>query len=125
MFLNQKRPCDSCIFMADSCHPDMCLHPLRQDRGKLGQMVENALLWNGNCSVYSKGEPVFYTLIDLNSEAQQIWKYSEQVQQELARRFAEKGDATAFDLAKALQISAPAGKRCSSHDKDFRIHHRG
>jgi hypothetical protein len=90
--------------MADSCHLDMCLHPLRQDKGELGQMIEDALLWHGSCSVYIKGEPAFYILIDFSLEAKQIWKYSEQVQQELVRRFVEKGEVTAFDLAEAFQI---------------------
>ncbi|MBI1923919.1 hypothetical protein HYR99_06675 [Candidatus Poribacteria bacterium] len=70
-------------------------------------MIENALLWNGNCSVYIKGEPAFYILIDFSVEPKQIWKYAEQVQQELARRFVEKGEVTVFDLAEALQMSIP------------------
>lgn len=108
MFLNQKRPCDTCIFMADSCHLDMCLHPLRQDRGELGQMIEDALLWNGNCSAYIKGEPAFYILIDLSVEPKQIWNYAEQVQQKLARRFGEKGEVTDCDLAEALHKGVSA-----------------
>jgi hypothetical protein len=107
MFLNQKRPCDTCIFMADSCHPELCLHPLRQNKGKLGQMIEDALLWNGNCSVYIKGDPAFHTLIDLDLEPKALWKCSEQVQQELTQRFNETGEVTAGDLAEALQMSIP------------------
>ncbi|MFQ6039349.1 MAG: hypothetical protein ACE5PV_00730 [Candidatus Poribacteria bacterium] len=102
MFLNDKRLCDTCIFMADSCHLDMCLHPLRRERGKLGKMINNALVWNGNCSAYIQGKPCFYELIDYSDEPKEIWKYSEQVYQLLVRRFAESGKVTANDLAEAL-----------------------
>jgi hypothetical protein len=66
-------------------------------------MIENALLWNGNCSAYIKGESAFYTLIDSSLEPKPIWKYSEQIQQELAHQFVEKGEVTAFDLAEGLK----------------------
>ena len=113
MFLNDKRLCDTCIFMADSCHLDMCLHPLRRARGKLGKMINNALVWNGDCSVYIQGKPCFYELIEYrkpkasvsianSSEPKEIWKYSEQVYQLLVRRFAESGKVAANDLAEAL-----------------------
>ncbi len=102
MFLNDKRLCDTCIFMADSCHLDMCLHPFRRDRGKYGKMINNTLVWNGNCSVYIQGKPCFYELIDYNDEPKEIWKYSEQVYQLLVRPFAESGKVTANDLAGAL-----------------------
>ena len=108
MFLNDKRLCDSCIFMADSCHLDMCLHPLRRDVGSSGKMIENALVWNGNCSVYIKGTPCFYLLFDSSGDFKEIEAYAEIVRLELAKRFVKKDEVTAFDLAEALQIDVPS-----------------
>jgi len=65
-------------------------------------MINNALVWNGNCSVYIQGKPCFYDLIDYGDEPKEIWKHSEQVYQLLARRFTEIGKVTANDLTKAL-----------------------
>lgn len=102
MFLNEKRLCDTCIFMADSCHLDMCLHPMRRSNSKEGEMIDNALVWNGDCSFYTQGIPCFYELIDYSSEPKEIWNYSEQIHQELIKRFAKKGEVTKDDLAEAL-----------------------
>lgn len=66
MFLNEERLCDTCIFMADSLHSNLCLHPGRRGEDKkLRAEINNALLWNGDCPVYTQGEPVFYTVFDL------------------------------------------------------------
>ena len=66
MLLNKERLCDTCIFMADSLHPNLCLHPGRRgDDKKLREKINNALLWNGDCPVYIQGEPVFYAVFDL------------------------------------------------------------
>ena len=76
-------------------------------------MINNALVWNGNCSVYMQGKPCFYELINYSDEPKEIWKYSEQIYQLLVRRFAESvpfghrrlrltGEVTANDLTKAL-----------------------
>jgi len=119
MFLNNKRLCDTCIFMADSCHPDMCLHPLRRNNGKEGKMINNALVWNGNCSFYIRGIPCFHELIDYSDEPKEIWKYSEQVHQELMKRFAEKGGVTKNDLAGALSQKRASKKYLSEVVSNF------
>jgi hypothetical protein len=52
--------------MADSLHPNLCLHPERQGTDeKLRAKINNALLWNGACPVYTEGEPAFYAVFDL------------------------------------------------------------
>jgi len=88
--------------MADSCHLDMCLHPLRRDNGREGKMIDDALIWNGNCSFYIPGIPCFYELIDYSDEPKEIWKYAEQIHQELTKLFVEKGEVTKDELVEEL-----------------------
>jgi hypothetical protein len=106
MLLNEKRPCDTCIFMADSCHEEMCLHPLRRDTGEMGKALENALLWNGGCPVTVPGAPCFYDLMDSADDFAARRAHAERVRQELARRFSQTGTVTADDLRAAVQRRA-------------------
>jgi hypothetical protein len=104
MLLNDKRPCDTCIFMADSCHEDMCLHPLRRDPGAAGKALENALLWNGNCPVTMKGEPCFYGLLDSADDFAARRTNAERIRQKLTVHFNQTGTLTADDLRAAIQL---------------------
>ncbi len=110
MLLNDKRPCDTCVFMADSCHEDMCLHPLRRDTGEMGKALENALLWNGDCPVTVEGEPCFYDLLDSAEDFTARRANAERVRQALAARFNQTGTVTADDLQEAVQpfVRVPA-----------------
>jgi len=88
--------------MADSCHFDMCLHPLRRDKGRLGKILDTAIVWNGNCPVYIEGEPCFYDLLDSADSFEDRMKNAETVRLGLVMYFWENGKVTAKDLTKAL-----------------------
>ena len=85
--LNNKRPCDKCIFMADTFHPDMCLHPARCDKGKLGKKIDHALLWNGDCPVQQAGRPAFYGLLDLNLPVEKWESAGDHLRRKIAAHF--------------------------------------
>jgi len=103
MLLNEQRPCDTCIFMADSCHEDMCLHPLRRDTGTMGRDLANAVLWNGHCPVTIPGEACFYALLDSADNFTARRANAECIRQELAVRFRHTAPVTSDDLRAALQ----------------------
>ena len=63
--ISDRRLCDECIFMADTFHPDMCLHPARREPGTLGRALDEALHWNADCPVYQAGRPAFCSLLEL------------------------------------------------------------
>jgi len=120
MILNDKRLCDTCIFMADSYHFDMCLHPLRRDKGRLGEILDTAIVWNGNCPVYIEGEPCFYDLLDSADSFEDRMKNAERVRLKLAMCFGENGKVTAKDLTETLREKSIVSGRFIRAEKNFR-----
>jgi hypothetical protein len=97
--INDKRPCDQCIFMADTFHADMCLHPARQDSGALGDAVEMALYWNAECPAQYAGRPAFYTLLDLNLPVKEWETVGEYLRVRIAEHIQNYGSITKEDIA--------------------------
>jgi hypothetical protein len=96
--IKDKRPCDQCIFMADTFHPDMCLHPARRDPGPLGDALDNALNWNADCPVQHVGRPVFHILMDLNLPVEEWEVAGEYLRARIAKHLHEHGHITAADI---------------------------
>jgi hypothetical protein len=96
--IKDKRPCDQCIFMADTFHPDMCLHPARRDPGTLGEALDKALHWNADCPVQQVGRPVFYTLLDLNLPVEEWEAAGEYLRARIAEHIEQYGSITVEDI---------------------------
>ncbi len=96
--LNDERPCDKCIFMADTFHLDMCLHPARRDEGELGKQIDYALLWNGDCPAQQVGRPVFYALLDLDLPVEEWETAGEYLRQKIAEHLEKVGGMTQKDI---------------------------
>jgi len=96
--INDKRPCDECIFMADTFHPDMCLHPARRDAGALGDALNDALLWNADCPAQQIGRPAFYALLDLDLPVEEWETAGEYLRQRIAEHLEKKGNITPEDI---------------------------
>ena len=104
MLLNKERLCETCIFMADSLHPNLCLHPGRQGKnGKLREKINNALLWNGNCPVYIQGEPVFYAVFDLKLPGAEEDIITENLRVAIAQQMKNNLHVTSQTLQNILQ----------------------
>jgi len=111
--INEKRPCDQCIFMADTFHPDMCLHPARRDPGALGDALDNALCWNAKCPVQHVGRPAFHALMDLNLPVEEWEAAGEYLRARIAKHLQRHGSITAEAIEnyaasyeKALEVVA-------------------
>jgi len=96
--INAQRPCDHCLFMADTFHPDMCLHPGRRDPGALGDAIDRALLWNGACPVQQRGQPVFDTLLALHCPVEEWEAAGEYMRVRIARHLALHQRITMEDI---------------------------
>lgn len=96
--INDKRPCDECIFMADTFHPDMCLHPARRDPGALGDALDAALCWSADCPVQHVGRPVFHSLLDFNLSVEEWEVAGEYLRARIAKHLQEQGNITAEDI---------------------------
>lgn len=96
--IKDKRPCDQCIFMADTFHPDMCLHPARRDPGALGDALDEALHWNADCPVQYAGRPAFYMLLDLNLPVEEWEATGEYLRERIAEHIQQYGNITAEDI---------------------------
>ncbi len=97
--IKDKRPCDQCIFMADTFHSDMCLHPARRDAGALGDALDEALHWNADCPVQHVGRPAFYALLDLNLPVEEWEVAGEYLRARIAEHIKEYGNITAEEIA--------------------------
>ena len=86
--------------MADTFHPDMCLHPARCDKGELGKKIDYALLWNGDCPVRQTGLPAFYRLLHLNLPVEKWESTGEYLRRKIARHFERVGRVTQKDIEK-------------------------
>ena len=100
--LNNECPCDKCIFMADTFHPDMCLHPARRDKGKLGKQIDYALLWNGDCPMQQVGRPAFYGLLNLNLPVEKWELAGEHLRRKIAAHFEQEGSITPKDVERYM-----------------------
>jgi hypothetical protein len=96
--INDKRPCDECIFMADTFHPDMCLHPARLDSGELGDALDKALNWNANCPAQNVGRPAFYALLDLDLPVEEWEAAGEYLRARIAKHLQKYGSISAEDI---------------------------
>jgi hypothetical protein len=85
--------------MADTFHPQMCLHPARRDTGALGEKIDYALLWNGDCPVQQIGRPAFYRLLDLNLPIEK-WEFvGEELRHKISSHFKRVGHITEKEIA--------------------------
>jgi hypothetical protein len=111
--IKDKRPCDYCIFMADTFHPDMCLHPARRDPGALGEALDEALHWNADCPVQHVGRPAFHALMDLNLPVEEWEAAGEYLRARIAKHLQQQSNITSEDIddyavsyEKALEVVA-------------------
>jgi hypothetical protein len=84
--------------MADTFHPEMCLHPARRDEGELGKKIDYALLWNGDCPVQQRGRPAFYALLDLDLPVEEWEMAGEYLRRKIAERSEKVGSITQKDM---------------------------
>ena len=84
--------------MADTFHPQMCLHPARHDEGELGKKMDYALLWNGDCPVQSGGRPAFHALLDLDLPVDEREKAGEYLREKIVEHLASHRDIKSDDL---------------------------
>jgi hypothetical protein len=96
--INDKRPCDACIFMTDTFHLDMCLHPARRAPGALGDALNEALHWNGDCPMQQAGRPAFYALLDLDLPIEEWEAAGEYLRAWIAEHLHQHGSITAEDI---------------------------
>jgi len=80
--------------MADTFHPEMCLHPARRAKGELGRKIDYALLWNGDCPVQQVGRPAFYGLLDLGLPVEKWELAGEHLRKKIAVHFEQVGSIT-------------------------------
>jgi hypothetical protein len=99
--------------MADTFHPDMCLHPARRDPGALGDAVDEALHWNADCPVQQLGRPAFFALLNLDLPVEEWEAAGEYLRARIAEHLQEHGSITAEDIGdyaasyvKALEVMA-------------------
>jgi len=96
--IKDKRPCDQCIFMADTFHPDLCLHPARRDPGALGDALDEALFWNAECPKQHAGRTAFHVLMDLNLPVEEWEAAGEYLRARIAKHLQHYGSITAEDI---------------------------
>lgn len=118
--LNSTRPCDTCLFMADTFHPEMCLHPARRDEGELGKQLDYALLWNGDCPVQHVGRPAFYMLLDVDLPVEAWETAGEDLRGKIAEHLERDGCMTQQDIEGYVKAYRSFGQQ---HDERRFVHH--
>jgi len=92
--------------MADTFHPEMCLHPARRAKGELGRKIDYALLWNGDCPVQQVGRPAFYGLLDLGLPVEKWELAGEHLRKEIAVHFEQVGSMTQKAVERYIEDEA-------------------
>lgn len=97
--VSDRRPCDDCVYMADTYHPDICLHSARRDPGALGDALDKAIHWNHDCPMQQQGRPAFCVLLDLGLPVEEWAAAGEYLRARIAEDIAAHGRVLQQDVA--------------------------